>query len=461
MAKQTRPKIDRPSARVDRPSFAAFSGTIVQQPLARLTASRNNPRTHSDHQIAQLAASIEQFGFLAPILVDEAGRILAGHARTEAARRLGLRQVPTLRIDHLDEAQKRAYVIADNRLAELAGWDRDLLRLEFQDLLEIGFPVEITGYATVDIDQLVLETVSPAAKPDPDDVAPTASGPAVSRLGDLWQLGRHQLLCGNALDPVAYATLLGTTAAQMVFTDPPYNVPIRGHVSGTGRHREFAMASGEMGNAEFATFLASVCGLLARNSQDGAILYLCMDWRHLAELLTGVLSAGLELKNLCVWAKTNAGMGSFYRSQHELVVVAKNGQAPHINNFGLGEKGRYRTNLWTYPGVNSMRGEAAEDAAIHPTVKPVALVADAIRDCSRHDGVVLDPFCGSGTILMAAERTHRVARAMELDPLYVDAAIRRWQRRTGGIARHAGSGETFEAIEAARVAVHDHTEADQ
>ncbi len=422
------------------------------RPIVQLQPQPRNARTHSERQLTQLMASIQEFGFVNPVLIDEKGGILAGHGRVEAARRLGMREVPTLRIDHLGPTQKRAYLIADNRLGELAGWDPELLRIELQELSQVEFLVEVTGFSTAEID-LMTEEPEELRRLDPDDAPePIAPGPAISRAGDLWELGRHRLLCGDALSPVSYAALLGTETAEMVFTDPPYNVRIEGHVSGTGRHREFAMAAGEMSRAEFTRFLTAVLHLLARHSGDGSIHFVCMDWRHLGELLAAGDAAYTELKNLCVWGKTNAGMGSFYRSQHELVFVFKNGRGPHINNFGLGQGGRYRTNLWTYAGANSLQGARGKEDAIHPTIKPVAMVADAIRDCSKRNGIVLDPFCGSGTILLAAERTGRSARAIELDPLYVDAALRRWEARTGGTVRLAGTGQHLAEVAAERMA---------
>ena len=261
-------------------------------------------------------------------------------------------------------------------------------------------------------------------------------------------------MCGDARDKAAYDQLLAGAKAEFVFTDPPYNVAIDGHVCGLGRvrHRDFAMGCGEMSEAEFTAFLTAVFGLLAENSIEGSIHQICMDWRHLGEMLGAGRTVYRELKNLCVWNKSNAGMGSFYRSKHELVFVWKSGTAAHINNFELGQHGRHRTNVWDYAGVNSMRAGRLQELAMHPTVKPVGLVADAIKDCSRRAGLVLDPFCGSGTILIAAERTGRKARALEIDPNYVDVAVRRWQAYAGKSAVLSGSGETFETTEARRIA---------
>ncbi len=285
----------------------------------------------------------------------------------------------------------------------------------------------------------------------PEDRIPELANP-VSRAGDLWALGAHRLLCGNALEAESYRQVLGQEVAEIVVTDPPYNVPINGHVCGSGRtqHREFAFASGKMSEAEFSGFFKTVFVHMGRHSADGALHFVCMDWRHLFEVLEAGRSAYSELKNLVVWNKTNGGMGSLYRSKHELIFVWKSGCAPHINNIELGRFGRNRTNVWDYPGVNTFRRGRVEELALHPTVKPVALVADAIKDGSRRNGIVLDPFCGSGTVLIAAERTGRQARAIELDPVYIDVGVRRWQTYTGKTAVLEATGQTFEEVEEGR-----------
>ena len=363
---------------------------IEQTPIHALRPHRQNARTHSKRQIRQIANSIRRFGFCNAILVDDDLTILAGHGRVEAAKLLGLTSVPTVRLSHLTEADKRAYVIADNRLAEKAGWDRNLLAIELQSLIDIGFEVELTGFETPDIDLLLDEALEATGLSPADDQLPVIrSGAPTSQHGDLWVLGANRLLCGDARAPASYTRLLGGKAADLVFTDPPYNVRIDGHVSGLGRirHREFAMASGEMTEAEFIQFLTVTLGQAVEASRDGALHYVCMDWRHLLELL----SAGREIYdgflNLCVWNKNNGGMGSFYRSKHELVVVFKVGTAPHINNVELGRHGRNRTNVWDYAGVNTFRPGRIDELAMHPTVKPVALIADVIKDASRRSNL--------------------------------------------------------------------------
>jgi DNA modification methylase len=409
-----------------------------------------NPRQHSAKQIRQIANSISEFGFTNPLLIDADGGVIAGHGRLKAAKELGLPYVPTIRLEHMTEAQKRAYIIADNRLAENAGWDRELLALEMQylDSLELDFDLTITGFETVDIDLLIQGDgkVDAAADEILEPLAP------VSQVGDLWLLGKHRLLCADALAQASYDTLLGDDQAQMVFIDPPYNVRIDGNVCGLGsiKHREFEMAAGEMSEVEFTSFLTKVFEGLANNSLDGSIHYVCMDWRHLSELIAAGRAVYPEVKNLCVWNKDNGGMGSLYRSKHELIFVFKNGRGAHINNIELGRHGRNRTNVWDYAGVNSFGQNRLDELAMHPTVKPVAMVADALLDCSLRNGIVLDCFGGSGTTLIAAEKTGRRGRLIELDPAYVDVTIGHFEKLTGKEATHAESGLTFNEIRSRR-----------
>ena len=434
-------------AKSQRPLPRGLMERVVWRAIGDLKPFPGNPRRHPECQIAGLMKSIRKV-WTNPILIDETRTILAGHGRLEAAKRLGMREVPTVTIAGLSAGEKRAILIADNRLPERAVWDFDVLRGHFKDLIEIDFDVELTGFTTGEID-LVLD--GQARRPDPaDDLSSLPlDGPAVSKLGDRWELGRHHLMCGDALRGDDYQRLLGGEVAQMVVTDPPFNVKIQGHAMGRGRvrHREFKVASGEMSESVFTAFLEGFIRLSVRYSQDGAIHFICMDWRHLPELLSAARPIYSEWKNLLVWNKSNAGQGSFYRSKHELIAAFKNGTA-HINNFGLGGHGRYRTNVLDYPGVNSLHPARQGELELHPTVKLIALIADLIRDCSRRNGLILDPFGGSGTTVLAAERTGRIARLIELDPLYVDVAIRRWEQVTGIQARHIETGLSFTETEA-------------
>lgn len=436
---------------------------VVQRPIAELRPYEHNSRSHSVAGITKLKASVARFGFVTPILIDSQGTIIAGHGRYEAARALGLATVPTVTADHLSPAEVRALRIADNRLAELSEWNEATLRIEFADLMALNldgaldFDLDITGFELPQIDILMTADDHPATDPAETVEAPDPDKPAVTRPGDLWILGQHRIFCGDALAAESYARVLQGDEPQMVFTDPPYNVPIQGHVrSGSGgAHREFAMASGEMSDSEFRTFLGKVIMQLLACLPKGGIAMICMDWRHVEELIAAGKAGGFELINLCVWNKTNGGMGSLYRSKHELVCVFRKPGAPHINNVALGRHGRNRTNVWDYAGVNSFGATRDADLADHPTVKPTALVADALMDVSHRGDVVLDAFGGSGATLLAAEKTGRRARLIELDPAYVDVALRRWQAMTGQAAVHAESGESFDLRQAATVSLEE------
>jgi DNA modification methylase len=425
---------------------------IEAVPVAHLRPYPSNARTHSKKQIRQIAESIKRFGFTNPVLISDDKEIIAGHGRVEAAKLLGMEKVPTLRLSHLTAEQRRAYVLADNKLALNAGWDRELLTIELQALIDMDFDVEITGFSITEIDILLDEERESSTASDSDaenEVAPlTQPATAVTRPGDLWLAGRHRLLCGDSRQAATFDRVLQGQRTDLVFTDPPYNVPIDGHVCGLGRvrHREFAMGAGEMSKQAFTSFLQETLGHAAAGAKDGAIAFVCMDWRHLGELLAAGEQVFSELKNICVWNKNNGGMGSFYRSKHEMVLVFKIGNASHTNTFGLGDTGRYRTNVWDYAGVNTLRSGRDEELAMHPTVKPVALVADAIKDCSRPGEIVLDPFAGSGTTLVAAEKTGRQARLIEFDPVYCDRILRRFEHITGKAAKLAGTNQSFESI---------------
>lgn len=424
--------------------------TLTYLPLSELKPDPRNPRVHKRPQIRQIARSIEAFGFAAPILVDRDSMILAGHGRALAAQSLGMTEAPVVRLEDLTPEQARALAIADNRLVETSRWDDQLLAVHLQELsaLDLSFDLETTGFSVAEID-LKIEGLN-APEPEAQE-QPVPAGPAVTRAGDLWTLGPHRLLCGDARSPESYGRLMGEGRAAVVFTDPPYNVPVRGHVSGKGRrrHAEFAMAAGEMSGAEFTAFVGQVMSQLAAWSLPGSVHFVCIDWRHVFELIAAGRMHYGELINLCVWAKTNGGMGSLYRSAHELVTVWRNGPGPHRNNVELGRFGRARTNVWSYSGFSGLsRAEDADLTSQHPTPKPVAMIADALMDVSARGEVVLDAFLGSGSTLQAAERVGRVCHGLELDPLYVDLAIRRWRRLTGQTAFLSDSGESFDAIEA-------------
>jgi DNA modification methylase len=416
--------------------------------IGSLTPHRRNARTHSRKQISQIARSIETFGFTNPVLIDAAGGILAGHGRVEAAKLLGMTEVPTIELAALNEEQRRAYAITDNRLGELAGWDSNLLRLELGEL-SVAFPeldLTLTGFETGELDIILLADASGTIASDPraDDLPHIDSIP-VTRTGDLWLMGSHRLLCSDARDPDAYPILLQNQRVHLALTDPPFNVSIDGHARGLGQHhhRDFAMASGEMTETEYIAFLKIVFRNMADVSVPGAVHFTFMDWRHFHEVLSAGRNTYDALLNVCVWAKGNGGMGSLYRSEHEHVFVWRVGNNGHTNNIQLGSFGRNRTNVWRYPGANSFGPGRAEMLELHPTVKPTQLLVDAILDVSKRGEWVLDPFVGSGSTLIAAYQVDRSCGAIEFDPHYCDVTVQRFERFTGIQARHAGTGRTF------------------
>ena len=416
-------------------------------PIKELTPLAREVRRHSNAQIIKLSTSIDEFGFVLPILMDEQKRVIAGWALVLAAKRSLMTHVPAITVARLSEAQLRTLRIALNRLAEDAAWNLPELKLELEEILilEPSLDLTLSGFEMGEID-FHLQVGSEVEEP-PVEV-PDRTQPPTTRVGDLWILGPHRLLCGNALEDASYKVFLGDVLVRSVHTDFPYNVKLKGNVTGKGQvvHDEFVMASGEMTQAEFVAFLISAMVLMTAYSLDGALHYLFIDWRHLYELITAAQGIYTEQKNLCVWNKSNGSMGSFYRSKHELIAVYKHGTAPHINNVELGRYGRNRTNVWDYAGVNTFRPGRMEDLQAHPTVKPLRLIADAILDSTHRGDAVLDPFLGSGTTLLACEDTGRVGYGMELDPRYVDVAVRRWQTHTGQSARLKGTHLTFDEL---------------
>jgi len=433
----------------------------VATPLeyVRLDELKPNPRSvkkHPERQIALLYENISRFGFTQPLAIDQNSVIVLGNCRYEAARRAKLEYVPTIRLLHLSPTQKRALAIADNKMSAIGEWDEAILAEELQFLsnpaIDLGFDLQILGFETVEIDN-IFEAAKPKKSPaSNDDLLPDVPENAVTARGDLWIMDNHRLVCGDARNAEDYRTLMGNDIADMVFTDPPFNVRNVGHVTSRRNVREFAMAAGELSFAEFSEFLNKSFSAIAKHIKPGAVVFTCMDWSHLGELRVACDPIFGKPRNMIVWVKSNAGMGSFYRSQHELIVPYVLPGARPINNFGLGGKGRYRTNVWQYPGANAFGRKRDEELAMHPTVKPVALVADALKDCSNRRDIVLDPFGGSGTTMIAAERTGRVARLIEYDPLYCDVIVQRWQSATGKTASVAETNETFEQVKARRIA---------
>ncbi|HWZ08185.1 MAG TPA: DNA methyltransferase [Bradyrhizobium sp.] len=416
---------------MNKASFIAAQSrlAVTYRAISDLIPDPRNARTHPKRQIEQLKKSIEAFGFTNPILADPEGHIIAGHGRLQAARAVGFSEVPTIILSGLSDTQKRALRIADNKIALNAGWDLEILQQELGELASLDVEIDptLTGFSTGEIDVIL----SSADDPDDEVIPPVPTTPR-TKPGDIWILGDHRVGCGDGRDAAFLQRLIGDGArVDAAFLDPPYNVRIGGHAVAAGSHREFAMASGEMSEAEFRSFLADTLGAAARLSRDGAVHFVCMDWRHMDSVSAVGSKVYGELLNLCIWNKSNAGMGSLYRSKHELIFVYRVGTAPHLNMVELGRHGRNRTNVWDYASVNSMRGSRREDLALHPTVKPTGLVADAIQDVTRRGDLVLDLFLGSGTTLLAAERIGRRFRGLDIDPAYVDVAVERWSARTG------------------------------
>ncbi|WP_319797358.1 DNA methyltransferase [Nitrobacter sp.] len=427
----------------------ASAPKVEHVPIGILRPNPRNARTHSKKQIRLIKASIEKFGQIKPVIADDNNMILAGHGFVEAARLAGLSRVAVIRFGHLTETQKRAYLLADNRIAEQAGWDREILAIELGELSELmpveGFDVSLTGFETAEIDLLLADMIQPKQVPE-DDVPPLPRNPVTQR-GDLWLFGKHRLLCGDAQLSDNFRRLMNGASAAAVFCDPPFNRRMSA-IGGRGQiqHPEFAFASGEMSPARFRKFLSETLGNAVRVSAGGAVHFVCMDWRHIEILIEVGRELYEAMLNLVVWNKSNAGQGSFYRSQHELIGVFRVGGRPHRNNVELGRFGRNRSNVWTYAGVNTFGRDRMKDLASHPTVKPVALVADALLDCTERGDVVLDQFAGSGTIFLAAEKIGRTACGMEYEPRYVDVAIQRWQSLTKLEATLECDGRTFEEI---------------
>jgi DNA modification methylase len=432
---------------------------IEYLPLESINENPANPRHHPASQLRQLAKIIKSIGFINPIILDQDNQIVAGHARKIVADRLGLAQVPVIRVDHLTEDQLKAYMLADNKLVENAEWDDELLCVHIQYLVDLDFDMEATGFSSSEVDLILqpmpvseLEDPSPGELPEVEDT--------ISQSGDVFELGNHRILCADIRCQQMVQQFMGELKADVVLTDPPYNVAVEGHVSGLGMHThdEFVMASGEMDPVQFQEFLETALANMVRVSRNGAVHFVFMDWRHISELLAAANPIYHTQLNLCVWNKTNAGMGSLYRSQHELVCVFRVGKKQHQNNVALGKNGRYRTNVWTYAGMNSFSEDRDEQLAMHPTVKPVALLADAMLDVTGRGDLVFDGFLGSGSTLLAAEHIGRIARGVEIDPRYVDVAIQRWQSLTGQDAVHVETGLTFTQLSAERLGTPTTTE---
>ncbi|UVK55341.1 ParB N-terminal domain-containing protein [Mesorhizobium sp. AR02] len=442
----------------EKPSLspATHSPVIEQIPPARLKPHPSNAKTHSKKQIGQIARSVKRFGFQSPVIINADNVVLAGHGRIEAAKLLGLALIPCLRVTGLSDAEERAFVIADNKIAANGGWDRGILAESLHALmldlpqLEIPDDLSITGFESGEIEAILSDHELSAADPADDIGVAPAGSPIVTRRGDLWLLGDHRLVCGDARDPASVDKLMAGKCADVAIIDPPWNVEVTGHIGGRGktRHAEFAFASGEMNGRQYRRFLAASLKRLMAACKDGALIYVFIDWRHIEVLCEVGRTAGLVLRNICIWNKTTPGQGSFYRSAHELVVVFQKPGAAAVNNIALGKFGRSRTNVWTFASPNKFK-DTNDPLSGHPTPKPVTMIAEAIKDASHRRGIVLDSFLGSGTTILAAEKVGRLGYGIEYEPVYCDLSIRRWQAFTGKDAVLSTTGQTFDEIAAA------------
>ncbi len=411
--------------------------------IDQLKPAKRRPRKASKDHIGNVAKCLKTVGQVSPILIDGAGRIVDGHVVVEALKLLGQTHVNAVCLDHLNDDQLKLVQIALNKLSEGSSWELEELRPMLDELQLVGYDLTTTGFSLPELD-ILLQPESDACLAESEKLLEPPEEP-VSQLGDLWLLGKHRLLCGDALQARSYAQVLGLEKADACFTDPPWNIPIDGFVSGLGttKHKDFQMASGEMSEEAFQDFVDAFTKLIAEHLKDGGVLFSCIDWRSHDKIVLGGKRAGLTHINTTVWSKGSGGMGGLYRSAHELIPVFCNGKTPKTNNIELGRHGRDRTNVWSYPGANRPGSSAGKALKHHPTPKPVEMVEDALLDVTVKGELVIDPFLGSGTSLLAAERAGRIAAGIEVDPAYVDVCIRRWQEMTGGEAVHAESQRSF------------------
>jgi len=414
-------------------------------PIASFNPYDRHARRHSKAKIEKLKKLLRHFGQIAPLVIDENNIIISGHALHRAMHEIGANEIAAISIVGCTKSEVAALRLALNRLPVEAAWDNQQLRTEFEELINLSFDLDLTAFDAAEIDHVLDLDLPTANVVEDNEQLPAVQKQPVARLGDIWICGDHRVACGDALDGNFVKCVCNGVLVDVVFTDPPFNIPIAGFVSGKGRnqHREFLQGTGEMSSEEFTKFLAGALRVLQASSLPNALIFACMDWRHIYELLSAGRQNALALYNIAIWAKTNAGMGALYRNQHEMICVFKNGSDAPANNVELGRYGRNRSNLWTYRGLNSFGSNRDELLAAHPTVKPVVMVADVLRDVTKRGGVVLDTFAGAGSTVIAAEETGRRCFSTELDPLYVDVSIRRWQRHTHCDAVHAVTGELF------------------
>ena len=416
--------------------------------VEQLKPYKNNAKIHSPDQISQIAESIQQFGFVNPILIDENDEIIAGHGRFEAAKILNLSQVPVIRIGHLTNVQKRKLRIADNRISENGGgWDADLLNIEISELCELEdiADITITGFNDIEIDQILTEPRTKSEVKKLDAVPYVADDEIITVPGDIWEFdGGHRIICGDSIDRDTFAKLLGNKRVNLVLQDPPFNIKIKGFVSGNGtvKHPDFAMATGEMSDSEYTEFLGKNFALCSEYATDNAMIFNFIDWRNVMPMLTACKQHFARHINLCVWVKNKAGMGTPYRSQHELCTVFLNKAGKVTDHIKLGKYGRNRSNVWHYYGCNSY-GPHRNDLKMHPTVKSFEMLSDIMLDVTSIGDAVLDCFLGSGSTFIAAQRHKRICYGIEYEPKYVDTCVKRFYEAFGIDAINARTGKTY------------------
>jgi DNA modification methylase len=418
-------------------------GLVDRVPADLALPSRNVRKVDAAH-VREVAAAISNLGFCDPVFIDEQDRVLDGVIRVEAAKLLGLPRIPCIRANHLSTSECQLVRMALNRIGEKGSWNFDQLKLELQELIFEGAPIEITGFSLTEVDQIIIGEEPALTETGP--LAPEPDARPVVQIGDIFAMGKHRIICGDSTDRRSLEALMSDDKARLILTDQPYNVSIADH----GDHREFLMAGGEMSDAELRAFNAAWIGTSLRHLCDGGLFGTFIDWRGYPAVHAAALQFGLVPFNLVVWAKTKAGMGNLYRSQHELLPLFKHGNASHINSAEVGKNGRWRSNVWNYPGASSSGSEARKGLRHHPTVKPVAMIGDALLDMTERDDIVLDPFLASGSTLIAAESTGRRCRGLELDPLYVDVMLRRYEAVTRRLAILETTGETYTELAARR-----------
>lgn len=420
-------------------------------PVAALRPAHRRARSTTPERLLAIMDAIRVFGQTHPILIDDDRHVVCGHVVWAAMKELGQERINCIVLHHLTADERRAYAIADARLGETGSWDLDALKIELSDLADIEVNLDVLGFTPQQLDIIITDDDAEREEAEPDTPADT---PIVSSIGDCFLLGRHRIICGNALEPATYKNLMGDDRAAVVVSDAPYNCPIENFVSGLGAHRhvDFSQAVGEMTDEEFERFLGTYLDNCKRHCSDGAVIFAFMDWRQIDILLGAGKRIGLKRLQVVVWNKGVGAMGSLYRSAHEFCAVFCNGNSAATNNIELGRHGRDRTNVWSYPGATRRGSSAAEALKDHPTPKPVEMIADALRDVSKRGDIVLDPFLGSGTTIMAAEASRRIAYGIELEGKYVDRAIRRWESKTGRQAIHVATNLTFSELAQRRAA---------